>query len=267
MAATASVNGEMNYPLHCVLNTEQLQGPNYRVTVHNSTREGRVILSRWPVTQIVSVQVAPAGVYPIQWTTVPSGFYRPEYPIIGHYSSNTPTGSGEGGQAILIAPGYVTWCNGRWGTAVSVQYYHGWPHTALASNATPVGSGTQTIAVNDCTGWAPFTAGQPGATGVIYDNLGGQEPISVTAASATTGAGTLTLASPLQYSHPAGIMVSSLPSDIIWSAALFAGAEALTRGAQATVVQSVPGHGGGLTGADALEAMACKKLSRFKRTI
>ena len=92
MIATAQVNGEVNFPLHALQNTEQLQGPNYRVTVHNSTKEGRVILSRWPVTSIQQVQVAPAGAYPLQWTTVPAGFYRVEYPVIGHYNSTRRAG-------------------------------------------------------------------------------------------------------------------------------------------------------------------------------
>src|SRR6516164_10024150 len=101
MAATSQVNGEMNYPLHAVLSTEQFQGPDYRITTRPNG-EARMILSRWPVTQIVSVQVAPSGAYALQWTTLPAGFYRPEYPVIGRYNSNTAGGSGEGGQAILI---------------------------------------------------------------------------------------------------------------------------------------------------------------------
>jgi hypothetical protein len=261
----------MNYPLHAVLNTEQLQGPDYRVTVHNSTREGRVILSRWPVTSIVSVQVAPAGVYPLQWTTVPSGFWRIEYPVIGRYGSNTAGGSGEGGQAILIAPGYVSWCAGRWGVVVSVQYFHGWPHASLSA---PAVSGATTLQVDDVTGWAPFTAGQPGATGILYDPAHGQEPVMVTGATATNssnppvGPGTLTLSSALSYAHPsAGVMVSSLPSDVIWASVLFAAAEALTRGAQATVVQATPGSRGGGTGAVELKKRACQILARFRRTI
>ena len=123
--------------------------------------------------------------------------------------------------------------------------------------------------MTDCTAWAPFAAGQPGAEGILYDasTASQQEAVSVTAASAATGPGTLTLASPLAYSHNASLMVSSLPSDVVWATALFAGAEALTRGAQATVVQTTPGHGGGLSGADSLKEMGCQLLRRFKRTI
>ena len=271
MIATSQVNGEMNFPLHAVLSTEQTQGPDYYVTVQNSTGMGRVILSRWPVTSIVSVSVAPAAQFPRQWTSVPAGYWTPERPVIGRFNSNTAGGSGEGGQAILIAPNYINWCGGRNGVAVMVEYYYGWPHTHLTAAAS---AGTTTLAVGDVTAWAPFTAGEPGAEGIVYDNLGGQEAVTVTSATATNGSsppvgpGTLTLSAATAYAHPTvGTMVSCLPSDVIWASALFAGAEALTRGAQATVVQSVPGHGAGLTGSEALRHQACAILSRFKRTI
>jgi hypothetical protein len=262
LVASADINGYLNYPLRAVLNTEQQQGPDFRITVRNSTKEARVILSRWPITQIVSVQVAPAGVYPIQWTTVPSGFYRPEFPVIGRPDASTPSGSGEGGQAILIAPGYVNWCNGRWGTIVSVQYYHGWPHSSLTAAAS---AGDTTIQVGDVTSWAPLTAGQPGAEGIIYDTTAGQEPISVTAASPTTGTGTLTLASPLAYGHASGVMVSSLPSNVHWAAAELAGAQALTRGAQAMVNAAAPGRAAGGNAKADLKAHAFSILSTYKK--
>jgi hypothetical protein len=262
MAATSRVNGYLNFPIHSVLNTEQGQGPNWWVTVKRSTGEGRMILARWPVTNIVSVQVAPAGVYPLQWTTVPTGYWRSEYPVIGRYSSNTPAGSGEGSQAILIAPSYINWCRGRDGWAVSVRYYHGWPHTSLAVAAT---AGATSLQVGDCTAWAPFASGEPGAEGVIYDPSGGQEPVTITAASATTGPGTLTLASALACPHAQAVMVSALPSDVLWASALYAGAEALTRGAQATVNQAAPGRSGGGTSKATMIEAAQAILSTFKK--
>ena len=62
-------------------------------------------------------------------------------------------------------------------------------------------------------GSSPARNGAPiGAAGVIYDALGGgQESIAVTAASVTSGPGTLTLSSPLNYAHGAGIAVSAMP--------------------------------------------------------
>lgn len=262
LEATSEVDSYVNFPLHAVLNTETETGPNYRLTIRRQTGMARMVLSRWPVTNIVSVRVAPANVFPRQWVTVPAGFWQPEYPVVGHYGSNAPTSSGEGGQAILIAPGYVNWCLGRWGFAVQVQYTHGWPHTHLTASAVKNAS---TLTVADCTAWAPFAAGEPGAGGIIYDITGGQEPVSVTAASATSGPGTVTLASALSYPHDAGIMVSALPSNAIWATALFAAGAAMTRGATSTTVQSIPGHLGATPASLTKEAKA--KLRGFCRTI
>jgi hypothetical protein len=122
------------------------------------------------------------------------------------------------------------------------------------------------ISVGDVTAWGPFTAGQPGAEGIIYDATGGQEAISVTVASATTGTGTLTLSSALTYAHPAGIMVSSLPSDVHWAAAELAGSQALTRGAQAMVNAAAPGRSAGGNAKAELKEHAFKRLATYRKT-
>ena len=173
------------------------------------------------------------------------------------YNSIAPSAGGQGGQAIIVAPGYINWCLGRTGFVIQVQYYHGWPHASLTAAAT---AGAMTISVDDCSGWGITTPVGTGAAGPVYDS-GLQEAINCTATSVMTGPGTLTLASPLQYSHDAGVMVSSFPQDIIWAAALFASAAALTRGATSTTVQDAPGRGAGsnpaaLAGEAELEATA-----------
>ena len=264
-SATSQVSSYLNYPVRAILNTETLPGPDFRVTVRRNTGVGRVILSRWPVTSIVSVKVAPmASMGPNQqWTTVPAGSWTPEYPVIGRYSSNVPPGSGEGGQAILIAPYFINWCYGRDGFQVQVQYYHGWPHTSLSA---PAHAGDTTVSVGDCTAWAPFTAGQPGAEGAIRDPAGGEEVVSVTAASATTGPGTLTLSGPLAYAHGAGVMLTSLPATILWAAAEIAAAEALSRGAQAMVNAAAPGRSAGGNAKAELKEHAFCTLDPYKRT-
>jgi hypothetical protein len=94
---------------------------------------------------------------------------------------------------------------------------------------------------------------------------GGQEGITVTAASETSGPGTLTLASPLNYAHEGGIMVSALPSTVIWATALLAGAAALTRGATATTVQTTGGKQ--QVTESGLRAQARMLLNTFRRTI
>ena len=149
---------------------------------------------------------------------------------------------------------------------VAFTYISGWPHTSLTAAAA---AGASTIGVDDCTGWLlTGTNGETvGAAGIVYDAMGGgQEPVTFTAASATTGPGTLTLSSPLHYAHAPGIMVSALPQTVIWATALLAGEAALTRGATATTIQTTGGHG---------SSPACTRwkhagpalLNAFRRTI
>jgi hypothetical protein len=261
---SAEADAYCNMPLRCTLTTEFFHGPgdgDARVNVQSGSGLGRVTLQRLPVLAINSVQVSP-NIFPRQWTTVPAGYYSPEYPALGLYDSIAPSAGGQGGQAILVAQGYISWANGRTGTAIQVSYTHGWPHASLTAAAT---AGAGSISVDDCSGWGVTTAAGTGAAGVIYDS-GSQEGVKCTASSVTSGPGTLTLASPLAYSHAAGVMVSSFPQDIIWGAALFASAAALTRGATSTTIQDAPGRGSG-TNPGLLSGEACMKLHPYRRTI
>jgi hypothetical protein len=215
---------------------------------------------------INSVQVAP-NTFPRQWTTVPTGYYEPEYPALGLYSSIAPSAGGQGGQAILVQQGYINWALGRHGWAVQVEYTHGWPHCSLTEAASP---GAASVSVDDCTGWGITTLAGTGAAGVIYDS-GQQEAIFCTATSAAAGPGMLTLASPLNYSHLPGVMLSSFPQNIIWGTALLAAAAGLTRGATAMTIQESPGRGAGEGGGDfskqGLIKQAWGKLHPYRRTI
>jgi hypothetical protein len=264
--ATAQADAFCNTVLRATLDTEVFRGPDFRVTVQVGSRNGRVVLQRAPVLDVVSVQVAPANVFPRQWTTVPAGYYEPEYPPIGIYGSSAPSAAGEGGQAIIISPGYISWANGRNGIIVKVQYYNGFPHCGLASAAT---AGASTIQVDDCTGWGittPFSD-VTGATGTILDS-GAQETVQVTASSAIAGPGTLTLAAPLAFSHPSQVIVSTLPQSVSWAVILFASGMALTRGATSTTVQAIPGGSGGGSGKPmTLVQQAQSLLMPFKRVI
>ena len=270
--ATQDVQQIINQPIHATETTEELSGPNYRVTVQWSSGNGRIIASRWPVTQVTAVQVALNSVWPRQWTSLPAGNFEPEYPVDGLYGASSPS-SGAGGQGILFAPGYMSWSpgwpggqiSGRFGFRVAVTYISGWPHTSLTAAAD---KGVDTIDVDDCCGWllTGTNGGTIGAAGTVYDAMGGgQEPVTVTGASAASGPGTLTLASPLTYAHQSGIMVSALPQSVIWAAALLAGKAALTRGATATTIQTTGGKQQG--GMHPLEAQARHLLNTFRRTI
>jgi hypothetical protein len=241
--ATAQADKYCNQLLRATLDTEIVRGPNFRATIQVGSRNGRIILSRWPVTGIVNVMTAAANQWPHQWITVPTGLYEPEVPVLGIYGSSAPSDAAEGGQAIIVAPGVINWGSGRQGTILQVQYYNGWPHTGMTVNST---AGDTTIQVDDCTAWAittPFS-NVTGAIGTFFDS-GQQEVATVTQTSVTTGPGTLTLALPLTYAHQAGTLFSTIPQSVTWGCILFAAAMALARGATSTTVQSIPGGAGG----------------------
>lgn len=265
MRATAQADSYCNQVLRATLDTEQVTGPDFRMTIEQSTQNCRIIMSRWPILAITGVEVSPNAVMPRQWQQVPTGMWDVERPIIGLYGTSAPSAAGEGGQGVLIAPGFASWSRGRRGFAVRVTYVNGWPHTSLTS---AVVAGATSLPVDDCTGWAPFSAGTPGALGVIYDS-GSQETVQVSAASAISGPGNLTVPA-LAFPHAAGTMVSALPASVIWAVTLFAAGQALTRGATATTVHMIPGGGSAMApmkGPDDLFGEGELLLSPFRRTI
>lgn len=269
MRATAACDAWCNQVLRATVDTETVTGPNFRLTYQQATGNTRIIMSRWPVLQVTQVQVSPNSAIPRQWTTLAAGSAVPEWQPPGVYGASQPSAAGEGGQSILVAPGAVTWALGRSGYAVQVTYVNGWPHTALTA---AVLAGATSITVDDCTGWTvvgPTTADQPGAAGVLYD-AGNQEVAQVTAASATAGPGTLTLARPLTNPHAAGVLFSTIPANVQWATILYAVAEALTRGATSTTVQAIPGGSGsgqGRAGSDGLLDRAHKELAPYRRVV
>lgn len=265
--ATARVDGYCNQPLRATVDNEQVTGPNFRATVQVGTGNGRIILSRWPILSIISVQVAPSTVFPRQWTSIPAGQWDIEVPPVSVYGTVAPSAAADGGQAILIPPGWLNWCNGRNGWTIRISYVNGWPHTSLTSAVSP---GATSIPVDDCTGWAiTGEFGQLGAAGVVYDS-GQQETVQVTAASATAGPGTLTLSSALQFSHANGVMVTTMPQSVIDAMIEFAKADALIRGATSTTLKQIPGQGGGsgksMGPQDYIKAGNCL-IHPFRRTI
>jgi len=266
--ATGLVDDAAHQPLRATVDSVVLYGPGVRVWAPQgcSIEPAILILKRWPVLQVNSIQVA-QNTFPYVWTTVPSGLYQPQNPISGLYGSVAPVAAAEGGQGVLVSSQYVNWSFGRNGFAIWVQYLNGWPHCGLTAD---VASGATSLAVDDCTAWAitsPLT-GYTGATGTVYD-AGQQEVVQVTAASATSGPGTLTLASPLQSSHAAGTIVSSLPPNVGWATIMFCISQALARGATSTTVHQIPGGPGGGRSASSADWAKCAKasLSDYMRII
>lgn len=207
----------------------------------------RLIMSQWPVMEILSVQVSP-NCFPRSWTSLTSGYWQPETPVVNVYGSSAPTGSAQGGQSIIISSqAGGGWWLGRSGYVFQVEYLSGWPHTQLTAAVT---SGATTIDVDDCTGWyiTNVAGSEAGARGGVFDPGGAEEAVMVTASSATSGPGTLTLATALLYDHPQYTLVSTMPQTIQWGCVLACTSIALTRGATATAVHSVPGGQASMAG-------------------
>ncbi|HLI39599.1 MAG TPA: hypothetical protein VKV80_20000 [Streptosporangiaceae bacterium] len=251
--ATARADAYCNQVLRATIDCELHHGPDFRVTVGpgsggrypvpywgaSAAQNARIIAYNWPVLQVLSVRVCPGNLWPRSWTDVPAGFFEPEQPPVSLTGTVTPTAAGQGGQAILVGGGYINWSMGRNGWAIEVTYVNGWPHASVTAAAA---AGDTSLAVDDCTGWAlaSYQGTSTGATGVIKDS-GQQEAVHVTAASAVSGPGTLTLSSPLAYPHQAGTLVTTLPGSVEQACIWFAAAEALTRGATSTTIHAVGG--------------------------
>lgn len=276
--ATAKVNGYCNQVLRATTDIEVLHGPDYRLTVGPAAggstptpywgRVGynaRAILSRWPVLSVTKVQVCPNNLWPRTFTTLPTGWAEPEVPPIGLYNSVAPASDAQGGQAILIGPGYIDWSLGRNGFVCQISYINGWPHCSLtvAANA-----GDTTVTVDDTTGWAITSyQGITGATGVWKDS-GQQETSHVSSSSTTSGPGVLTLSSPLNYPHQAGTIFTTMPAAIEQACILFCTAEALVRGATSTTIHDIGGHAqssdGDMSGLNSEAELLCHP---YRRTI
>lgn len=259
MRVTALIDGYINQSVRATVDTEYFNGPDYRVTLQPGTGNIRIMTQRIPVLSVVSIQVSP-NVFPHQYTTVPTNMYEPEYLPIGVDTTSAPTGSGSGGDSIIMGAGYMGWGNGRNGYRLKVTYINGWPHSGLTSS---VAAGAVSLPVDDCTG---FSVNGP-TSAVVYDS-GQQEVVSVTAASTTSGAGNLTIASGLQFAHSPGVLVSTIPGSIMWGGILWATAQALTRGATSTTVHEIPGGGQSSSGkAMTMVAEAKAILNTYRRVI
>ncbi len=239
MRSTAAVDAFCNQPLRATVDTESFVGPGDFRCQLQPTGVARLLTSRSPVTSVVSGQISAAATFPRTYTTIPANQFEPEVLLLGVYGTTAPSVSGGGGQAILLAPGWVTWLFGRLSSRLQVVYVNGWPH---ASITTAAAAGASALVVDDITGWG-------GAGGVMYDG-GSQEFVSCSTVTpnvtgAISGPGTLNLSAPLTYAHARGVLVSTLPANIQQAAIYFGVSQALTRGATATAVQSISGGAGG----------------------
>lgn len=277
--ATSMADQYCSQLLRATTDVEVMRGPDYRVTVGpsaggasptpywgNAGSNARLIMSRWPVLNVQSVKVSPNGVWPRSWQTLPTGYAEPELPPYGIYNSIAPTDDAYGGQAIIMAPGYVSWGLGRNGYVIQVTYQNGWPHCTLTANAT---AGSTTLAVSDTTGWATpnYENSYTGATGVIRDS-GQQETASCVSASTSAGPGTLYTSSATTYAHETGTVFTTLPAAVEQACILFCCAQALVRGSTSTTIHSIGGHAASSAmDIGDLNSEAELLLHPFKRTI
>ncbi len=263
--ATGDANGICHQVLQATADTEQFAGPG--TTRVNTQRNGNTLITvrRWPVLQVTAVQVSPSNCWPWSWQSVPAGNFAPASPPLGIYGTSAPSSAGEGKSQVLLAPGWVLPNLGRGGYQVQVSYINGWPHAGTTGNSR---IGASELAVDDCTGWAPILEGGQGATGTIYDGRR-QETITCTAASATSGPGTLTLASPLIFRHRPGVVVTTLPPQVQEAVILLAVAQAMERGATATTHMQMPGQmvSSSVSDQESAEKRAAAKLADFARII
>lgn len=257
--ATHFIDTYCNQPLRSTIDTEEFLGPDFRMTINNQGLV-RVLTSRWPVTAILGAQWSASYVVPAVWNPIPTNqmFIESTSVIDGGIS----TLSAAGPSAIRIAPGYVTWLNGRQGCRLQLTYMNGFAHAGIIADAV---SGASQILVDD-------TTGMVGKHLHLYD---GQltEFVQVTAASTDTGEGTVTLAAPLTYGHSASVqkplILSSLPASVQQAAIFYATYAALTRGATATTVQAMPGIVTGGTGIRSTTLLddAKELLTPFRRVL
>ena len=246
-----------NQPLRSTLDTEEVLGPNYRMTIDQHGLV-RVISSRWPVTEIVSLQYAASFAVPPTWQTIPvtSSYIEASSAVDGGVSTIAAAGP----SAILIAPGYISWAAGRRGYRLQMTYNNGYPHAGITAN---VSSGASTITVDD-------TTGVVGRYMTVYDGAS-TETVRVASASTTTGSGTITLTSPTVFAHAASIqrplIISTLPAVVQQAAIFYATYITMTRGVTATTVQSI---GGGVSSGGGSKEMLedCKSiLDAYRRVI
>lgn len=239
--ATALADAKCAQTLRSTVSVEEVHGPDTRMTV-NPSRVARVMLSRWPVTQVLAGRVSPQAAIPRAWSPVPVSAIALEDPPMTLLSPAVEGAAGAGGQAVLIAPGYVSWAMGRQGFTAEISYLNGWPHAGVTGS---IAAGSSTVTVDDVTGMT-------GATCWLYDGAS-TETVTVESATATVpvtlpaggtvqaGPGTVTLAEPVQYQHEAGTVLSALPQDIVWAVILLAASQVLSEGATAVAIPDIAG--------------------------
>lgn len=243
--ATSRLDTVAQQVLRATADTEYLNGPGMpRCNVDPDTGNGVLNMRRWPITEVLAIQVSPARSFPRVWTPADAGQWDIRHPLIWSGDSASATAP-DGGWTIDVAPGVIgDRCTRRGRNRVQVCYINGWPHTSLTETAA---ANATTLHVDDVTGWT-------GASGFGYDGAGTEslavESVSATApfalpndaGTAQAGPGTITLTAPLAYEHQQGTLISAFPAVLIEAAIYAACLQALESGIDAIAVQSMSGE-------------------------
>jgi hypothetical protein len=243
--STSRMDTYCNQPLRATIDTELLSGPGMpRCSVNPNTGVGELVMKRWPITSVLAILISPSRAFPRTWSPVPTGQWSIRHPLIYSADAAAPTAP-DGGSAIDVAPGYISWRKGgRGGQQVQTSYGNGWPHTSLTA---PAARGATTLNVDDVTGWA-------GAAGFAYDGAS-TEQIAVSsvtannalvlpngAGTAQAGPGTITLTGGLAFRHSKGTLISAFPATLIEAAVYGCCVQALDAGIDALAVQNINGE-------------------------
>lgn len=254
LRSTGMVNRYVDQELRARLRTETVYGPDFRMTIEPNGAV-RVILPARPIIKVTGGRATITSVFPRQWTEIAADQFDLEQP---QTSANAGV-EDLGGQAVLLAPGHITRALGRNGYGLQIDFVSGFPHTELTANAAV---GATAVSVAELTGW---TVGD-----VASLDQGGQpeEQATVAALSGTSGPGMVTLTAPLAAAWPTGALFTALPAPVTQAAILYATAQALTRSASVTTVQSA-GTGSSRTGRAAspldLQKIAEQYLRPYRR--
>ena len=271
LRATHTIEAYCNQTLRATIDNQTESGPSRRFTIDPTTGVARLTTNQWPVLAVVGASVSPAASFPRSWTVLATDLYEVDEAPPVNTGSAVPAGSAQGSNAIIFAPGTMSWSMGRKGTRISAQYLTGWPHCGLMAG---YAAGVSALSVDDVTGFG-LGQTQPG----IYEGAT-SEIITVTSATADNGSiglamngpGTLTLASPTVFAHAAPVdaiatcLVTTMPLVIQRAAILLAVHEALVRGSSATTVPRQPGIVT-QSGGSALDLEAFELLLPFRRTV
>lgn len=269
--ATSMVDTYCQQVLRATVDNEYLTGPGApRVGIQRETGNGLLVMRRWPVTEVLAVQISQNAAFPRVWSTVPAGQYEVEHPLLNEFTDSASATMPDGGSSIVVAPGYIVDWYGRNGLRVLTSYTNGWPHTSLTQAAS---IGDSVLHVDDVTGWV-------GANGFVYDGAS-TEAVAVSSVAATTplalpngagtaqtGPGTVTLSTPLAYAHDEGTVVSALPANVLWATVLAAATQALESGITSVSIQNINGsQTTGGHGVSDLEDQYKELLDPYRRVV